>query len=555
MYCYFSLEYYDQENGIRGGGGLGVLAADTRRVAERAGVKFATVTPFYPIESHQVLRGGEYADEKRAVDFHDFGYKNDDYVFVKCNGGLARLEILRKDLGSTAIIAVTEPNFGELYQGLSGSDHRLYQEVALGFGGYKALKLYNFRPKYLQLNEVATVFAAIARLDDLISGGLDFYEAMATLRKHTLYTNHTLVQAAEAEFSLDQFERFVFPNIESRQIVRWLREFFVEGRVRLSKLAFELAGKRNGVSRLHAAVANYCDATGEKVHFQAITNGIDIFKWILPETLTFYEKCGIIRSNRVILPNLKNTVTGVTAEKIRELKRAGREVLNTVLQDYPDQEGRILNFGAEDLVFTFKRRLVDYKRPELAFTDPAKLREVLEGARRPNAAGTDGGEASAGAHYIIAGRVHAGDAAMSEKLSGILETVRKDDFLRNHVHYLADYDEKLAYGLSVGSNIAINTPRVGLEACGTSWMKDVGNLNLLISTPDGGVADKDPEYYLSIESTNEAESLYQRMKEAAEIWQNDFELEFTIEKQLAGYLPVISGERMLKEYLDFLGRT
>ena len=34
-YCYWTIETYDKANGIRGGGGLGVLAADMRRVAEQ----------------------------------------------------------------------------------------------------------------------------------------------------------------------------------------------------------------------------------------------------------------------------------------------------------------------------------------------------------------------------------------------------------------------------------------------------------------------------------------------------------------------------------------
>jgi hypothetical protein len=40
-YTYWTLELYDQKNGIRGGGGLGVLAADTRRIAEKMNVPFA----------------------------------------------------------------------------------------------------------------------------------------------------------------------------------------------------------------------------------------------------------------------------------------------------------------------------------------------------------------------------------------------------------------------------------------------------------------------------------------------------------------------------------
>ena len=144
---------------------------------------------------------------------------------------------------------------------------------------------------------------------------------------------------------------------------------------------------------------------------------------------------------------------------------------------------------------------------------------------------------------------------MMAKLTKILEGIKTDDYLKEHVHYLPNYDEKLAYGLSCGSNVAINVPIVGLEACGTSWMKDVANLNLLISTHDGGVADVSMENYLNVHGINEneeLEELYRRMEEAISAWDNDFDLEFLMKKQLAAFLPVISGARMLNDYLDYL---
>ena len=183
---------------------------------------------------------------------------------------------------------------------------------------------------------------------------------------------------------------------------------------------------------------------------------------------------------------------------------------------------------------------MDYKRPDLPFRDPMRLRTILE---------------NHGAHYVLAGRVHAGDAVMSGKLKRLLEMVNKDDYLREHVHYIPDYDEELAYGLSCGSNVAINVPIVGLEACGTSWMKDVANMNTLISTHDGGVADGSMNSYLNVSGADENEELnmlYQRMEEALAIWGNDFDLEYTMRQQLTEFLPVISGARMLRDYLDYL---
>lgn len=539
-YTYWTIELYDQENGIRGGGGLGVLAADTRRVAERMGVPFTLVTPFYPYEPHQKLVGDKVVDEHFAVDYHKFGFHFIDTVNIKCCGNLCKLDVIEKRFGNTRIVAITEPNFGELYSGTSGGDHRLYQEVSLGFGGYAALKLLGLKPAIMQLNEVATFFAALARLDELVSNGMDFYEAVVYTRKHTLYTNHTLVQAAEAEFHLSQFERFVFPNLRSPAVLKWLKDKFVHDHIKLSSVTIEIAELRSGVSKLHARVANYRDIAGNKVKFKAVTNGIDLGKWVVPEILDFYKKNGILNKFGLPADDYIEKLEVLNAYHIREFKKLGRRILNDALKNRPDQNGQTLYFTDDDFIFDFKRRFVDYKRPELPFANPMRLREILE---RKNA------------HYILAGRVHTGDVVMANKLKHLLTLVASDDYLNTHVHYIADYDESLAFGLSAGANVAVNVPIVGLEACGTSWMKDVANLNLLISTHDGGVADASPEAYLNVRGSTEEEEieiLYSRMNEAIDIYENDFDLEYMLQHQLAAYLPVISGPRMLKDYLDFL---
>ena len=369
---------------------------------------------------------------------------------------------------------------------------------------------------------------------------MDFYEAVVYTRKHTLYTNHTLVQAAEAKFHYDQFERFVFPNLKSLAVKKWLKDKFMNDQIKLSSITIEIAELRSGVSKLHARVANYRDIAGNKVKFKAITNGIDMKTWVLPEIIDFYEKNGILDIYLAPTPEYIEKLEKLTSDDIREFKASGRRILNKTLKKRPNQYGKIVQFKGDDFIFDFKRRFVDYKRPDLPFRNPERLKNILE---------------ERDAHYIIAGRVHAGDHTMSSKLKDLLAVVDKDPYLREHVHYIADYDEELAYALSVGSNVAINVPIVGLEACGTSWMKDVANLNLLISTHDGGVADCSINDYLNVAGEDEDEELgmlYQRMEEAIVAFSNDFDLEFLIKKQLAAFLPVISGARMLKDYLDYL---
>ena len=544
-YTYWTIELYDKKNGIRGGGGLGVLAADTRRVAEESNVPFVLITPFYPQEPHQHYEkvGTTFKNfsTHESVDYTKFGYNFVNTVNIKANDSIVSLDVIEKTLGSTRIICITEPGFGELYSGDSGGDHRLFQEVALGFGGYQALKLAGLKPAIMQLNEVATFFAALARLDELASNGMDFYEAVVYTRKHTLYTNHTLVQAAEAVFHYDQFTRFVFPNLKSPAVKKWLSDKFEHGHIRLSTVTIEIAELRSGVSKLHARVANYRDLAGNKVKFRAVTNGIDIPTWTAPGVANYLSTNGILDKFGLPASDYREKVQAViTAADIRELKQKGRAELNTVLEHRPDQYGKFVKIPDDALVFQFKRRFVDYKRPWLAFSRPETLKAILE---------------KHNAYYILCGRVHEGDHTMAAQLERILKLVDKDPVLRERVHYLPDYDEELGRALSIGANISINNPIVGLEACGTSWMKDIINLGLLISTHDGGVADCPSDSYLSISGETEEEeldSLYARMEEAASAWENDFDLEFFVKKELENYLPIISGARMLKDYLEYL---
>ena len=540
-YIYWTMEIYDKDNGIKGGGGLGVLAADTRRVAEKLDVPFVVVTPFYRSESHQKITNLTQEEFSETVSPQDYGFEYIDEVSISSRGFPdASLSIFKKVLGSTQFVTISEPNFGQLYEGEGSGDHRLYQEVALGFGGYKALKLLGIKPAVIQLNETATIFAALARLDELCANGMNLYEAIVYVRKHTLYTNHTLLQAAEPEFHRSQFEKLVLPNIKSNAMRCWLMEQFRNDRLRPNLLAIELTEAKNGVSKLHARVANFRDRNNDKVKFHAITNGIDLETWVLPEILQLYTESGIIDKFGLPTDNFHAKIDTLTASDLRAMHRAGRAALNRVLEHRKDQYNHPVQIPENALLFDFKRRFANYKRPYMPFTNPKALRQIL---------------VDYNAHYILAGKVHQGDTVMYQRLLEILQLVDADPILKERVHYIQDYDEELGRALAVGSNIAINVPEVGWEACGTSWEKDIANLKLLISTSDGGVADIKPIACLEVSGKNydeEVRSLYLNMHKAARIMQNDSLLEKLTHRQLKAYLPIISGARMMKDYLHFL---
>ena len=540
-YVYWTMEIYDKSNGIKGGGGLGVLAADTRRVAEKLEVPFVVVTPFYRSESHQKITDLAQEEFSESVSPQDYGFEYIDEVFVSSNGFPdASLSIFKKTLGSTQFVTISEPNFGQLYEGDGSGDHRLYQEVALGFGGYKALKLLGIKPAVIQLNETATIFAALARLDELCTNGMNLYEAIVYVRKHTLYTNHTLLQAAEPEFHRSQFEKLVLPNIKSNAVRCWLMEQFRNDRLRPNLLAIELTEAKNGVSKLHARVANFRDRNNDKVKFQAITNGIDLETWVLPETLQTYRDHGVIDKFGLPTNDFSEKLNSLSSADLRYLKKLGRKELNRVLLNRQDQYGKSIQIPENAILFDFKRRFANYKRPYMPFENPDSLRQIL---------------ISHNAHYILTGKVHQGDVTMYQKLLEVLKLIDNDPVLKERVHYMQDYDEELGRALAIGSDASINIPIVGLEACGTSWEKDIANLKLLISTSDGGVADVQPIACLEVTGRNyeaEVSSLYVNMHKAAAILKNDQLLEKHIRHQLSNYLPIISGARMMKDYLKFI---
>ena len=301
-WVFVTMEMYGHGN--KGEGGLGILSSDILETAKKIGMPMSLYTLFYPHESKQVL-ADDFSQNivVEQIDPASRGFKKFDKtvnVFTINNGVFTptELEVWIKEDGSIKQVELTEPNLGRVYEDAKDSDHRLYQEIALGFGALKASKLLGERPSVIQLNESATVFRALAELDDFLRKEPDFERALAMVREKEIYTNHTLVQAAEAAFSRNQFERFVFPNIESEDLKKWLRGIINNfgGGLKLSTLTFALAGKKNGVSRVHAEEASkvYRDHERKEVEFEAVTNGISMERWGSEKILSLYREAGIL---------------------------------------------------------------------------------------------------------------------------------------------------------------------------------------------------------------------------------------------------------------------
>jgi starch phosphorylase len=125
--------------------------------------------------------------------------------------------------------------------------------------------------------------------------------------------------------------------------------------------------------------------------------------------------------------------------------------------------------SADAPIIGFARRMTAYKRPELLFTDPARLEAIAR--QRPF-------------QILLAGKAHPHDE-QGKRLIALLYQQTRSLAGKIPAAYLPDYDLALAQLLVSGSDIWLNTPLPPLEASGTSGMKAAFNGVPSISVLDG----------------------------------------------------------------------
>lgn len=552
----FTMEVYSQEHGLLGGGGLGILKGDTAIEAQRLGLPLLIFTLFYPKRMTQVLNADFYQQDipTDPVSPADLGYKKVFETQARANGDEIKLEVYK--IPNLPVYVIYEPGLEYQYPGENHIDHRLYQDAMLAFGGVKAFRALRLTPPVIQIDEASTALVPLAEMDLLCQQGLSLDEAKAEVRSKTVFTNHTLVNAAEAIFTAEQFEQYVMKNLVTEEVKLWLRELIGEnnGSLALSRLAIELSGVRNGVSRIHAEHASkmYRSRDGSPITFHPVTNGISR-RWVEPQLRRAYEDADILDEDFLPSGNYQLGVESLDALMLRTLKDQQRTKLRGYLFTRHDQYGRGVVIDDDAIEACWNKRIAGYKRPELLFTYPQVLADILH---------------QKNIHVLLSGKAHPTDSPMKERLQWMLRTVDANDILRQRVHFIQNYDAVLARRIVFGVDVGFNTPRVrdefgnriNTEADGTFWKKLMANLAILISTADGGVADLDNLPCLEVTGETdekEVDSLYSCLVRAADERRDLALWERRVKDQLRGYLPIISGSRMLVDYtglIDILPR-
>ena len=151
------------------------------------------------------------------------------------------------------------------------------------------------------------------------------------------------------------------------------------------------------------------------------------------------------------------------------------------------------------LTIGFARRVAEYKRALLLFSQPERLARLLLNPLRP-------------VQLVIAGKAHPADRPGKEIIQALSQATHSPE-LRSSVVFLEDYDMGVARMLYQGSDLWLNTPRRPMEACGTSGQKALLSGALNCSILDGWWDEAyDGEAGFAIPSFEEVEDHVQRDK-------------------------------------------
>jgi len=222
------------------------------------------------------------------------------------------------------------------------------------------------------------------------------------------------------------------------------REFgsFLGDYVVLTDMALERVGRVFVVSQKHRDImAKVFSRYSGKI--TAVTNGIDIHRWMHPKLLKAY---------------LENSLS---KELLKNVKMEARRELEGLLKKYKEK----LDLG-DRIIVVWTRRLARYKRPEF-------IARFIEEHYDVNA------------FFILGGKPHPRD---SDGL-GYARWFRRLHLRFNNVLYVHDYNVRIARKIFHSMNLLLFTPFSGWEACGTSYMKAGVNGAPILSSRDGGALE------------------------------------------------------------------
>ncbi len=498
-------------------GGLGILAGDHCKAASDLGVPLVGVGLMYTkgyFDQHLGADGWQ-EDKDEHFDFSVtplipvYGPNSEPWLTtIRCFGRLVHVGAWKMMVGRVPLYLLdtnleqNDPQDRELSTKLYGVgvDLRLKQEWILGVAGVRALRAAGFSPSVWHANEGHASFMLVERLREYASQGVAYEQAVPKVRDASVFTTHTPVPAGHDHFTADQVEQCVGPFWEEMGISR--EQFFGlgqhpaenHGEFHMTVLAMRLSRGINGVSEVHGAVSRelwkvlWPDRPAAQVPIGHITNGVHVGTWMAKPTLAMMERhLGAGWDARAVEPGFWDQVLKLDDAELWYMhQRLKYTLMNAMREDARRRfttewkeaahvvgAGTLLDPNA--LTIGFARRFATYKRADLIFRDPERLRRLLVNPWRP-------------VQIVFAGKAHPADQPGKELLQRVYKFTREPQF-EGRVAFIEDYEMHVAHVMVQGVDVWLNLPRVPLEASGTSGMKAALNGVPQISTLDGWWAE------------------------------------------------------------------
>ncbi|MEJ2492575.1 MAG: alpha-glucan family phosphorylase [Desulfuromonadales bacterium] len=457
--AYFSMEIGLTTEIPTYSGGLGVLAGDTIKSAADLKLPLVAVT--------LISRKGYFRQT-----FNEAGWQQENPVdwrpedLLELLPGKALVNIEDRDVKVQAwLYRVKSPTGGELpvlfldtdipgnlpedrqiTDHLYGGDkaYRLKQEIVLGIGGARLLQVLGFQVRKFHLNEGHASLLTLELLNHHrlpVEGTWDERASWDTrsVQDRCVFTTHTPVEAGHDRFSYEMVQQIVGEIVP----ISLLKELSGEKELNMTLLALNLSHYVNGVAKKHGQVSQAL-FPGFEIH--AITNGIHPFTWASPYLISLFDRYLPGWANE---PELLVRVDNIPDREIDEAHAGAKAYL---LQYIEETTG--VRFDPEILTIGFARRATAYKRANMIFSDPERLKKIGAGKLQ----------------LVFGGKAHPHDDHGKQMIQDIRnQTGFFGDQLK--IVYLPNYNMDVASRLIPGVDLWLNNPLRPLEASGTSGMK------------------------------------------------------------------------------------
>lgn len=518
--AYFSAEYgLDQTLAIYSGG-LGILSGDHLKSASDLGVPLVAIGLLYKKGYFNQKINGNGIQE---TEYNDIDIENLPIESVKDSEGkdvLVALHFPKKKLylkawkvnvGRVELylldsdIEANIPEYREITKTLYGGDRemRIQQEIILGQGGVAMLKALGYNPTIYHMNEGHSSFLILELIYNLMKEKqVSFQIARDIVASKTVFTTHTPVPAGNDIFTLSLVEKYFKDYWDKLGITK--QEFFQMGMkpdvqidttgFNMGILALKVAGKKNGVSKLHGAVSRelfgevWPNIAANESPITYVTNGIHTCSWLSPHLKELYNKYLIpYWQDRIYDDEVWKKISDVPNEELWKAHQERKVKMLAIVKENTINRLRRCGYNYDEimkivdcldpnaLTIGFARRFATYKRATLIFKDLERITQILNNKNQK-------------VQIIFAGKAHPADKEGQDLIKYIHEISMKPQF-KGKVFLLENYNIAMSKYLISGVDVWLNTPRRPMEASGTSGQKASVNGVINFSILDGWWAE------------------------------------------------------------------